>query len=129
MNSMHDASGHRTPSGGSDGRLTSADLHSLDLSALSVLALSACETALGRFDAGDNLRGFTASALAAGAGCVVGTLWPTTDAASAMFFTTLFQHLTTGAARVSAFAAAQAATRTAFPEYRDWAQFYLAGNW
>jgi CHAT domain len=41
-----------------------------------LVTLSACETALGRVDRADNLRGLPATLLAAGAEVVVGTLWP-----------------------------------------------------
>jgi CHAT domain-containing protein len=115
------------PSADDDGRLASVDLHALDLSGVEILSLGACETALGRFDAGDNLRGLTASALAAGAACVVGTLWPASDAAAEVFFTTLFREVASGASRFDAFRQAQVAARAAFPEYRDWAPFYLSG--
>ena len=117
------------PEPGSDGRLSALDLLALDLRGLSVLGLSACETALGRFDLGDNLQGLAANALARGAEAVVGTLWPCADDASAVFFGALYRQLARGASRRDAFRAAQVEARREFGEHRDWAAFYLSGLW
>jgi CHAT domain-containing protein len=114
---------------GGDGRLSALDVLGLDLRGLSVLGLSACETALGRFDLGDNLMGMSANALARGADCVVGTLWPCADDASQVFFVALYRALQAGQSRRDAFRAAQLQTRRQFGEYRDWAAFYLSGMW
>ena len=46
-----------TPDQTSDGRFYAHELLSLDLAGLEVITLSACETALGRYDSADNLRG------------------------------------------------------------------------
>ena len=94
-----------------------------------ILTLSACETALGRFDAGDNLRGLPASFLLAGARAVVGTLWPVETNASALFFTEFYGAVHDGAVPLDAFAAAQRATRARFPAYRDWGAFAFSGDW
>lgn len=112
-----------------DGRLYAADLLALDLQGLSVLSLSACETALGRFDLGDNLLGLAANALALGADCVVGTLWQAADDASAVFFGEFYKQVAVGATRRDAFRAAQLETRRQFEAYVDWAPFYLCGAW
>jgi len=112
-----------------DGRLYATDLLALDLQGLSVLSLSACETALGRFDLGDNLLGLAANALARGADCVVGTLWQAADDASAVFFGEFYKQVAAGATRRDAFRAAQLETRRQFEAYADWAPFYLCGAW
>lgn len=118
-----------TPDGGSDGRLQAHELLSLDLRGLELLTLSACETALGRYDAGDNLRGLPASFLLAGVSTIVGTLWPVEAGASEAFFSALYRELKGGANRLDAFAAAQRETRAAFPKYHQWGPFYLIGDW
>lgn len=112
-----------------DGRLFCVDILGFDLRGLSLLGLSACETALGRFDAGDNLRGLSAAALTAGASSVIGTLWPTADDTSEVFFTTLYANLMAGETRLGAYRKAQVKTRRLFPEYWDWGAFYLSGLW
>lgn len=117
------------PDGESDGRMASYEILDLDLSGLSLLTLSACETALGRFDPGDNLRGLPASFFLAGVSTLVGTLWPVYDPASRAFFQALYSELRQGRSKLDAFAAAQRQTRAEFPEYRDWGTFYLMGAW
>src|SRR5262249_40551295 len=56
-----------TPGEGHDGRLRAHEVLSLDLRGLDVVTLGACETALGRIDPSDNLRGMPAALLLAGA--------------------------------------------------------------
>ena len=58
------------------GRLYAYEVLDLDLRALELVTLSACETALSRFDRADNLRGMAASLFSAGVATVIGTLWP-----------------------------------------------------
>ena len=53
---------------------------------LEIIGLSACETALGRFDLSDNPQGLTATLLVAGASTVVGTLWHLRSSAAEVFF-------------------------------------------
>jgi hypothetical protein len=118
-----------TPDAESDGRLHAHELLSLDLRGLELLTLSACETALGRFDTGDNLRGLPASFLLAGVSTIVGALWPVSASAAVTFFVTLYQCLKSDLGLLDAFAQAQKKTRTDFPKYRDWGPFYLIGDW
>ena len=118
-----------SPDDNSDGRLFAYELLSLDLRGLELLTLSACETALGRFDTADNLRGLPASFLLAGVSTLVGTLWPVAVDPAESFFTSLYQQLTLGASRLEAFTVAQQTTRAAFPKYRHWGAFYLIGEW
>jgi hypothetical protein len=114
---------------GSDGRLFSFDVAQLDLRGVELVTLSACESALGRFDISDNLRGLPAALLAAGASAVVGAMWPITAQAATTFFTTLYTRLAIGGDRLSAFRAAQIATRRDHPEYRDWGAMSYVGDW
>lgn len=109
----------------SDGRLFAHEVSALDLSHVELVTLSACETALGRFDEADNLRGLPASFFLAGAGALVGTLWPAEVLSSRYFFTALYSALAGGASIVDAFRTAQQATRKEHPQYRDWGAFYL----
>lgn len=112
-----------------DGVLYAHEILDLDLSGVECLTLSACETALGRFDASDNLRGLPASFFLAGARTIIGTLWPVETSSAAYFFERFYEQIRTGVGRLDAFAAAQRRTRESFPEYRDWGAFYLAGDW
>ena len=114
---------------GDNGRLASYELLGLDLRDLDLVTLSACETALGRFDVADNVRGLAATLLRAGTRSVIGTLWPVESMTSAFFFTSLYRSLGQGAPTSVAFRNAQAATRVAHPAYRDWGAFTLIGSW
>lgn len=118
-----------TPNAAGEDRLHAYDIDKLDLRGLQIASLSACETALGRVDAGDNLRGLPASLLLAGAKTVIGTLWEVDASASRVFFSDLYGRLRDNENKLDAFAGAQATTRNAFPAYRDWGAFYLIGGW
>ena len=111
------------------GRLSAFEVYALDLDGLELLTLSACETALGRFDTSDNLRGLPASFFVAGAKAIVGTLWPVEDATSETFFTSMYRTLAADGTPLDAFAAAQRETRNLHPEYRDWGAFVFQGEW
>ncbi|MFI6483080.1 CHAT domain-containing protein [Nonomuraea sp. NPDC050663] len=110
-----------------DGPINAYELQRLDLGGLDLVTLSACETALGRYDLADNLRGIPAALLSRGARTIVGTLWPVESTTSRDFFTTF--HASLEAGKLAAFAHAQRQTRAAHPEYRDWGAFYYTGEW
>jgi hypothetical protein len=118
-----------TPGETTDGMLHAYEILNLDLRGIDILTLSACETALGRFDEGDNLRGLPASFLLAGVSTLIGTLWEVDAAASEKFFVTFYTQIKSGADRRDAFWQAQRQTRAAFPRYAHWAAFYFIGSW
>jgi hypothetical protein len=118
-----------TPKAHSDGRLSAHELLGRNLRGTQVLTLSACETALGRFDYAGNLRGLPASFLLGGVSTIVGTLWPVEDAAAAIFFPAFHGALRDGEPRLDAFAAAQRLTRERYPSYRSWGPFCYLGEW
>jgi len=106
-------------------RIFAYELLALDLRGLDVLTLSACETALGRFDRGDNLRGLPASLLLTGVHAIVATLWPVGSEPAATFFPAFYAALQPGVRVRDAFRSAQLACRAAHPAYADWGAFYL----
>jgi CHAT domain-containing protein len=115
---------------GPGSRLTAADILALDLRAVEVVTLAACESALGRFDEADTQSGLTAALLAAGATAVVACLWPVRPEPAVLFFDQFYERLRQdGTDLRAAFGAAQAATRARFPAYRDWAVFTYIGGW
>lgn len=116
------------PDAGDDGRLFAYEVAALDLSGVELVTLSACETALGRFDEADNLRGLPASLLLAGATTIIGTLWPADDDAAHDFFDDLYRRLRDGNSVSEAFRGAQESTREQHPDYRDWGTFYLVAG-
>jgi CHAT domain-containing protein len=107
--------------------LNAYEILRLDLTGVDLVTLSACETALGRVDLGDNPRGFPASLLIAGVSTIIGTLWPVETNAAKFFFTAFYSRLGSNVTKCAAFAAAQQATRARLPQYRDWGAFYLIG--
>jgi len=105
------------------------ELTGLDLRGLDLVTLSACETSLGRFDVGDNLRGLTAALFVAGCATIVSTLWPVSNPAARVFFETLYKCILKGTSKLDSFCTAQVAVRESFPEWRDWGAFHFAGRW
>lgn len=99
-----------------------------DLRSLKIVSFSACETALGRYDEGDNLRGLAASCFLAGAQTVLGTMWDVPDDVARVFFVEFYRELTAGQSKVDAFKRAQGLARKAFPSTADWGSFALIGN-
>jgi hypothetical protein len=113
------------PGADDDGRLFAFELLGEHLDGLEVLTLSACETALGRVDESDNLRGLTGALLQAGVRAIVGTLWEVEVEAARRFFTVFYRTLVRGDSVREAFAEAQRTVRAERPQARDWAPFYL----
>ncbi len=114
---------------GEDGRLFAHNILTADLRGVDLVTLSACESALGRFDVADNLRGLPAAFLMAGARAVVGCLWPVRTDAATYFFSELYDHLVTHNDTLGAFRHAQVITRERFPQYQDWGTFVYHGGW
>jgi CHAT domain-containing protein len=118
-----------SPAGEDDGVVRAYELVGLDLRGCDLISLSACETALGRFDRLGNIRGLPAALFMAGARTIIGTLWTVESHCAQYFFSTLYERLRAGDSKLDAFAAAQAAAREYYPRYGDWGAFYYAGRW
>lgn len=117
------------PDKDNDGVIYAYELLRLDLHGLDLVTLSACETALGRFDVADNLRGIPATLLIAGVRTIVATLWPVESNTAARFFELFYTVLKNTESKLDAFCQAQAQTRREFPKYRDWGAFQMIGSW
>jgi hypothetical protein len=117
------------PDDSGEDRLYAYEIEQLDLGGIEVVTLGACDTALGRFDPGDNLRGLPASFLITGASTLIGTLWETETNACKTFFVNLYESLRSGMGKLDAFRSAQMVTRRDHPEDRDWGAFYFSGDW
>ena len=111
--------------------LEAKDVLGMKLDNVAMIALSACESGLGRVDDGDEVLGFTRSFLSAGTSTMLVSLWPVSDAATEKLMTTLYTDLAKGDQVQDAMRAAQLAVMadpaTAHPFY--WAPFNLIGNW
>ena len=111
--------------------LEAKDVMGMDLSGTALIALSACESGLGRVEDGDEVLGFTRSFLSAGTSTLLASLWPVSDAATETLMTTLYDDLAKGEQVQDAMRDAQRAVlanpETAHPFF--WAPFNLIGNW
>ena len=121
---------------GGDGLLTSEEVVTLDLSAADWIVLSACETALGRSDAGEGVFGLRRAFRLAGARTVIMSLWKVEDRATADFMQALYRARMVD--RLDAPDAMRAAMRATYdarlargesvhPFY--WGGFVAAGAW
>jgi CHAT domain-containing protein len=112
---------------GEDGRLFADQLLGLDLRAVRLVTIEACESLLLRYDCEDNLTGLPSLLLRSGAGAVVGALWSVRPEVSAQFFLHLYRRLQLSGRVSEAFGSAQRHTREIFPRYLDWGAFCLIG--
>ncbi|MEU0159176.1 CHAT domain-containing protein [Streptomyces sp. NPDC006261] len=118
-----------SPDADNDGRVFAHDVLQADLRGVEVVTMSSCESALGRFDVNDNLRGLPAAFLSAGASAVIGCLWPVHPQVATDFFGTFYECLFRTPDRRAAFRAAQSAVRGRRPAFRDWGSFCFIGDW
>jgi CHAT domain-containing protein len=110
-----------------DGNLTVGELYDVKLNA-SLVTLSACETALGKVEMGDDVVGFTRGFLYAGANSIIASLWKVDDRATSILMQAFYESLKKTDKR--------AALRTAQLKVRDeynphpfyWAAFQLTGS-
>jgi CHAT domain-containing protein len=114
-----------SPSGTDDGRLTAGDLYGLRLNA-DLVTLSACETGMGAVLSGDDVVGLTRGLLYAGAGNIVATLWPVSDAETTFLMTSFYRNLRT-LPKEDALRRAQFETRSRYPHPFYWSGFQLTG--
>ncbi|KUO03069.1 CHAT domain-containing protein [Streptomyces caeruleatus] len=112
-----------------DGRVHAHDFLEVDLRGVRLVTLAACESALGRFDRADNVRGIPSALVTAGAQAVVGCLWPVRPEPATYFYDHMHRRIAHGTDPEPAFREAQLATRARHPHYRDWGAFtYLHGR-
>ena len=112
-------------------RLRLQDMAGLDLGNVSLVTLSACETALGGQEDGREMDGLGAVLVHRGAGSVIASLWTVEDRSTAALMRSLYSQLgTPGMAPAQALQRAQHDVRAAAvargpPEWRH--PFYWAG--
>ncbi len=111
--------------------LLAEDVVGMDLNNAALIALSACESGLGRVAAGDEVLGFPRSFLSAGASSLLVSLWPVSDAATEKLMTALYSDLANGASIQDAMRTGQLAVLhdpgNSHPYF--WSSFNLIGNW
>jgi len=109
-----------------DGLLSVSGLYSLSLDA-DLIALSACETGLGKVSNGDDVVGLTRGFLYAGSRSIVASLWSVEDRATAALMKDFYTNLATHT-KQEALRQAQIKTRQKFPHPFFWAAFQLTGR-
>ncbi len=110
------------------GTVPVSDVMSLDLQA-TLVVLSACQTGLGNLYKGDEVVGLTRAFIYAGSPSVLSSLWPVSDQATALLMTSFYDRLLAGDDKAESLRQAQLLTRKSFPDPRDWAGFFLTGDW
>ena len=118
------------PADGPDS-LLAQDIYNLKFDNVALVTLSACETALGRIERGDEIMGFTRAFFYAGASGLIVSMWPVSDESTALTMRTFYGNLTRGDEAIDALRQAQLAVladpRFSHPFY--WAPFDLMGSW
>ena len=109
-----------------DGKLTVEEIYQLKLKP-SLVVLSACETGLGKYSAGDEIIGFYRAFMYAGAKSIIATLWPIADEASSFLINEFYQSLKKNSLGES-LRMAQLKTKEQYPNPVNWAGFVLVGR-
>ena len=109
-----------------DGKLTVEEIYQLKLKP-SLVVLSACETGLGKYSAGDEIIGFYRAFMYAGAKSIIATLWPIADEASSFLINEFYHSLKKNSLGES-LRMAQLKTKEQYPNPVNWAGFVLVGR-
>jgi CHAT domain-containing protein len=113
---------------GSDGFLRMTEVMGLNLNA-DVVALTACQSGLGRSAAGEGIMSMGRAFQYAGARSVLMSLWSVSERASVDIMKCFFRHLKEGKNRLDALALARTEIRRAGYEHPFyWAAFVLVGE-
>ena len=116
---------------GDDQRLTVGEIYGLDLAEVSLVTLSACETAVGEINPGAEIATLSQAFSVAGSKTMLGSLWKVDDEATAFLMTSFYRNLTEGKSKAESLRLAQLETagqgRFANPFF--WSGFVLIGDW
>lgn len=124
------AGANHPPRGDDDGRLTAAEVASLNLRGTQLVVLSACETGLGTPEQGEGIAGLRRALVVAGSRAQLLSLWSVDDQGTAVLMTALYDGLARGLPVGRALDEAKARVRRD-PRGKDpfvWAAFTLSGD-
>ncbi|XOV94897.1 MAG: CHAT domain-containing protein [Bacteroidota bacterium] len=108
-----------------DGILTAYEAQHLDLEGAGLVVLSACETGLGDFDAGEGVYGLQRAFRAAGTSNIVTTLWKIDDQATKDFMVRFYQQIVQQKDIQIAFRIAMLKMKEAYSDPYYWGAFVL----
>ena len=117
--------------GGFKPQITIDDFLKLDLNQVNLVALSACNSGMGRIAPGDEFYGFKRSIMLSGAKALALTYWAVDDDSTAMLMTLFYKHLREGKfpAHIALHKAQIELMQSAkFSEPYHWASFMLVGT-
>ena len=106
------------------GVLFAQEIAELDLSAVDLLVLSACQTAGGEIQE-DGVFGLQRGFKQAGVGTIVMTLWPVNSAMTQSFMTHMYENLAHGYDTREAFYNARTEVRKHYKKASDWGAFII----
>jgi CHAT domain-containing protein/tetratricopeptide (TPR) repeat protein len=110
-----------------DGKLTAQEVFGLSLNA-DLVALSACQTGLGRLSNGDDIVGLNRAFVYAGTRQILSSLWRVDDVATAVLIKHFYRNLE-GRSRADALRQAQLEIRKHYAHPAYWAGIFLSGDW
>ncbi|MDZ7830501.1 MAG: tetratricopeptide repeat protein [Desulfobacterales bacterium] len=109
-----------------DGNLRAAEVFGLDIRA-DMVCLSACQTGLGKVEAGDEIIGLNRSFFYAGTHTIISSLWRVSDVSTAMLIKTFYRRYTVNNKADSLRAAARH-VKGRYPHPGYWGAFTLVGD-
>ena len=110
-----------------DGILTAYEAQNLWLDSTQLVILSACETGLGKVDAGEGVYGLQRAFRAAGARSVMTSLWKVDDQATRDFMIYFYQKYVETRDKFAAYTYAIETLRKEYPDPLYWGAFVLSG--
>lgn len=110
-----------------DGYVTAFDLFSMSCQA-NLVALSGCQSGLGRVAENDDLLGLTRGFLYAGARSLLMSLWTVSDESTVTLMKEFYSAWRSGSSKAEALQKAMRTVRLAYPHPFDWAPFVLVGK-